>query len=194
MSSGSFGVIHMTEVQRDELCTVFLYNTIYNTHKFSLLNRHVFLWKVTQSWNENNEHVLCYCETRSKDSACVMSWNQNSSTVLIHRISAYFDFCWFSILLTNLHQLENSMEQVFVSPKWGPEAPVIEPVRTDWRRMTTGGCCCAVGFFSRLNRKHYPDMKWIWLFKERWPLNSIYIFEWYWNVMAAALFPKMFGP
>lgn len=107
---------------------------------------------------------------------------------------AYFDFCWFSILLTNLHQLENSMEQVFVSPKWGPEAPVIEPVRTDWRRTTTGGCCCAVGFFSRLNRKHYPDMKWIWLFKERWPLNSIYIFEWYWNVMAAALFPKMFGP
>lgn len=154
----------------------------HNIHKFNLLNRHVFLSKVTP---EMRTISIFYVIVR-----CVMSWNQNSSTVWIYRISAYFVFCWFSILPTNLHQLENSMEQVwsFVSPKWGSfdisDTSLTRRLSVSSENRLTAQTVFVLFGFSWTGNS--PDMKWIWLFKERWPLNSIYIFKWYWNVMAAA--------
>lgn len=108
-------------------------------------------------------------------------------------LSSYLVFCWFSILITNLHQFEISMEQVLsiISPKWGTFENSFH-VKPDisqgfchsqlhlgqWEQTDTvqrpenNNCFCSVWLFSRLNRKHYPEMKLIWLFKERWPWTA----------------------
>lgn len=149
MSSGSFDprdrsaarwAVHSVSVQ-------------HNIHKFNLLNSHVFLSKVTP---EMRTISIFYVIVR-----CVMSWKQNSSTVWIYRISAYFVFSWFSILPTNLHQLESSMEQVwsFVSPKWGTfDISDLSLMRrlslSSENRLTAhddADCVCAVWFL--LDRK-----------------------------------------
>lgn len=124
--------------------------------------------------------------------AGIQTHQQSPILNLPDHISSYLVFCWFSIFLTNLHQLENSMEQVMsiVSPKGESfensfhVKPDISLTRllslSQWeqtdtvRRPETNNCVCAVWVFSWLNRKHYPDRKLIWLFKERWPLNSIF--------------------